>query len=130
MSASSEKKGMNGFLVLPKRNQKVTSPKWSRTMLWSFRSNLVLKFTISMAPRPPRHQMLIFRDVPGFHYKTSAFCRRTVSRFALCGPSLRKAWCDRLSRRSCKLARSPSDHSFTRSHHGQASLKLHGQLYE
>ena len=59
------------FSIFPKWKLKVTSPKWSRIILRSFRATLFLEFTIKIAPRPPDPKT-VFCQI--FH-KNSAFFR-------------------------------------------------------
>ena len=70
---------MTGLGVLPKWNRKVTSSKSSGIILRSFRAILVLKFTIKIAPRPPRLPNWIFPRFPGFFIGNRFFWCMTLS---------------------------------------------------
>ena len=75
--------------VLPKWILKVTSPKGSRIILWSFWGILFLKFTVKMPPRPPRPQIRIFQDFPGFSIRIQLLADCEV----LSATAFRNQWC-------------------------------------
>ena len=67
---------MMGFQVLPEWNRKVTSPKWSRVILRSFRAILLMIFTIKMAPQTPQTPNPQFsQDFPGISIGNQLFWR-------------------------------------------------------